>query len=133
MPTTLRLEPVVTETTPGEFVTDGYQVVPVVDGVDQVPVARSRFANKAAIKALLLTATGPFAGATVEPLSAAVAAEVGKQNLELLIAHDKFVAIKALSAAEVPVDELVAFRQAKVGEEVEAVQTALSQADTPEI
>lgn len=130
MTNTLRVQAVKTETTPGEFVTDAYEVVPVEGEAVGPHVYVSRFANKAFIKAGMLTVTEQFAGYTVAIADSEVATEIGKQNLELLAAKMQWEHVKLHAKQELPVEEVVAFHQTTAGEQVAAYQAVAADIDS---
>lgn len=100
----LRVEAAKTETTPGEFVTDGFKVVPVTeDGTAGDPVYVSRFANKAMTKAFVLLGSEQYAGWGVTVESSEVTDVAGRLNLEQRVDADRFRAIRALAVADVDV------------------------------
>lgn len=101
---TLRVETVKTETTPGEFVTDGFRVTPVLeDGTVGEPLYGSRFANKAMAKAFVLLGSEQHAGWAVTVESSEVTDVAGRLNLEQRIDADRFRAIRGLATADIDV------------------------------
>lgn len=106
---TLHVETVKTETSPGEFVTDGYRIVAQAEGheLNGRTVYQSRFANKAVIKAFVLLADERFEGWTVTASGADVTDAAGKANLRLIADADRFNMFKHMANAEVDVDGVV--------------------------
>lgn len=110
---TLHVEVAKTETTPGEFVTDGYRVVPVIEDLAageshrEDPVYQSRFANKAMTKAFVLLGSEKYAGWAVTVEGPEVTDPAGKLNLEQRIDADRFRAIREVALADIPTDEVV--------------------------
>lgn len=98
---TLHVEAATTETSPGEFVTDGYRVV-----ANDSVLYLSRSPLKAAIKAIVLTEDVDFKGFAVT-FAEGVAGLVGTANLSQRIDADRFMSIRGLAMAEPPVDEIV--------------------------
>lgn len=105
----LHIETAKTETTPGEFVTDGYRIVVKAEGheLDGTTLYQSRFPNKAVIKAFVLLADARFDGWAVTTSGAEVTDAAGKENLRVLIDADRFQAIRELANMQVDVDTTV--------------------------
>lgn len=91
---TLHVEAAQTETSPGEFVTDGFKVT--FNG-EAVYVSRSPL--KAVIKAVILTTDERFAGATLT-FGDGVPEAAGKLNLALTIDAGRFQAMRELAMGE---------------------------------
>lgn len=91
---TLHVEPALTETTPGEFVTDGFRIT-----FNGEPVYQSRFADKAVMKAAVLTADERFAPAVIS-IAEGVAEVAGKLNLSKILDSERFQAVRALVMAD---------------------------------
>jgi hypothetical protein len=91
---TLHVEPALTETTPGEYVTDGFKVT-----FNDETLYQSRFADKAVMKAAVLTADARFAPAVVSYADGVVEV-AGKLNLSKIIDADRFAAIRSLVMAD---------------------------------
>lgn len=102
---TLRIEAAKTETTPGEFVTDGYKVTVLCTDEDSPSeyngkaIYASRFANKAVMKAAVLLTDERFTGFLLD-VDPEVATEAGKKNLELMVRADKYTAIESVVKAQ---------------------------------
>lgn len=101
----LHIEAAKTETTPGEFVTDGYRVR--VECTDEnspseyngKAIYASRFPNKAVMKGVVLLTDERFTGFMLE-VDPEVASEAGKKNLELMVRADKYTAIESVVKAQ---------------------------------
>jgi hypothetical protein len=106
---TLHVETARTETTPGEFVVDGYRLVVHAEGdeLDGTPIYQSRFANKAVIKAFVLLADSRFEGWAVTVEDSAVTDAAGKANLQLIADADRFNAIRQITNTQVDLDLVV--------------------------
>lgn len=77
-----------------------YRVVVEGGEHDGTEIYSSRFADKAAIKAVVKTAEEPFVGFAVKVLDPAVATKVGVRNLEQRVDAERFGAIRELAAQE---------------------------------
>jgi hypothetical protein len=105
----LHVEPAKTETSPGEFVTDGYRVVVQAEGheLSGQSIYQSRFANKAMTKAFVLLSDPRFTGFALTVSGPEVTDVAGKLNLELILDADRFRKIRAVCALEAPTDLIV--------------------------
>lgn len=113
---TLHVEIAQTETTPGEFVTDGFRVVPVVEGQRQEPVYQSRFANKAMTKAFVLLGSDAYKGYAVTVQGTEVTDAAGKLNLSQRLDADRFRMIRELAMQDINTDAAVAMiKQVEAG------------------
>lgn len=104
---TLHVETAKTETTPGEFVTDGFRVVPVTDGERGDAIYQSRFANKAMTKAFVLLGSEQYNGFAVTVESVEVTDVAGKLNLEQRLDADRFRMIRELAMQDLNTDAAV--------------------------
>jgi hypothetical protein len=98
-----------TETSPGEFVTDGYSVKVEAEGTEfhGQAIYTSHSPLKAFVKAGVLTEDSRFAGFVVT-LEDGVATEMGKDNLVQRLKAERFDALAQVIALQPPVDEIVA-------------------------
>lgn len=114
---TLHVEPAKTETTPGEFVTDGYRITVQAEQHDLNgnTIYQSRFANKAMTKAFVLLADPRFEGFAVTVSGTDVTDPAGKLNLELIADADRFRAIRAIALSEFNSEAAVAMIKAANG------------------
>lgn len=93
---------------------DGYDISYVVTvaapdtELDGKQVYTSRFANKAVMKAAVMTADAPFMGFVVQ-VSPDAAQAAGVANLELIVKASKLDALTQIVNAPVPAAEMVAF------------------------
>jgi hypothetical protein len=107
-----------TETSPGEFVTDGFSVqVNVADkqsvsefaqSVAGQAVYTSHSPLKAAVKAIVLLADPRFSGFVISVEEDDTPTEVGKDNLVQRLKAERFDALAQVIALQPPVDEIVA-------------------------